>query len=94
MGKMITIKTSTFPEELAVAKTFLEENGIKCLLNDEYLAQITSKGFQLEVAEEDAEKALSLLIEGGFATIDEYKDAPDALTSFVGKIISKLTGDK
>lgn len=95
MNNLITIKTATFLNELSVAKTFLEDHGIPCFIKDEYLVQVhpaaTTQGMQLQVAEEDVKSALQLLIDGGFATIDEYKDYSDPLTRFVSNIISKLT---
>lgn len=98
MNNLITIKTATYQNEIDVAMSFLESNGIKCYLKDEFLAQVypvgTSQGVQLQVAEENVEKALQLLIEGGFATVEEYKEYSDPLTRFVDKIIGVLKGDK
>lgn len=98
MNKMITVKTATFQHELIVAKTFLEDNGIKTFLKDEFLVQLhpatTSQGIQLQVLEKDVDRALELLIEGGFVSVEEYKDYSDPLTKVVAKIIGKLTGDK
>lgn len=91
---MVTIKTATFLNEISVARTFLEDNGIQCFVKDENLVQVhpaaTSQGMQLQVPEEDVERALELLLGGGFATIEEYKEYSDPLTRFVDKIISKF----
>lgn len=98
MNNLITIKTATFQSELDVAMSYLEDNDVKCHLKDEYFAQVhpaaTTQGVQLQVAEEDVEKALKLLIEGGFATVDEYKEYSDPLTRFVDKIIDAFKGGK
>lgn len=95
MNKLITIKTASFPNELAVAISFLEENEIPCFLKDENLVQMyaaaTTQGVQLQVAEQDVERAIALLIEGGFATKEEYKEDDDWLTDFVTKAIDKIT---
>lgn len=71
MDRLVTIKASTIPSELQVAVTYLIDNGIKCILKDETAAQVLPVSVELQVAEEDAEKAVDLLIKGGFITPEE-----------------------
>ena len=97
MDNLITIKTATFTADLAVAMTYLEDNGIKCFLKDENLVQVhpaaTSQGVQLQVMEGDVEQALQLLIEGGFATKEDYADDySDWFTKLVDKAIAAISG--
>lgn len=76
--ELVTIKASDNYNHLAIAKTYLEDNGITCMFKDEYTSQIYSHtnvvgGIKLQVQEEDAPRAVELLIEGGFATKEDYE---------------------
>ncbi|HMM03778.1 MULTISPECIES: DUF2007 domain-containing protein [unclassified Dysgonomonas] len=76
MGEMITIKTSNIPGELAVAKSYLEDNDIYCFLKDELINQVhpyAVGGIKLQVREEDAKQAINLLLEGGFARKEDFE---------------------
>ena len=79
MSNLVTVKISEYPAELAVAQTYLESEGILCFIKDELLSQVYPMaagawgGAKLQVPEEDVEKAVSLLIEGGFAKKEDYE---------------------
>jgi len=77
MSELITIKTSEFVSELAVAKSYLESEGIPCFIKNEQTAMLmpfflNSSGAQLQVLDENAERARELLIEGGFINENDY----------------------
>lgn len=102
MSNLVTIKTANLLTELAVAKTYLEDNGIPCFMKDELAGQVYSigssalGGIKLQVKEEDCEEAIKLLIEGGFATLEDYE--PDKSMLFISRIYEKIAsffkGDK
>ena len=83
MNEFITIKTSTLVSDLAVAKSYLESENILCFIKNEHTAMLQPffsnySGAQLQVLREDAEQAIKLLIEGGFASKDDFEDSdPD-----------------
>ena len=88
---LITIKTSDIPGEMAVAKTYLEDNEIFCFLKDELINQVhpfAMGGTKLQVREEDAMRAIELLIEGGFAKKEDY-EIPESTLRMV-KIYEKV----
>ena len=77
--KLVTIKVFTFLPELYMAKSFLESEEIMCFVKDEIISQVLPLvptifgGVKLQVREEDAEKAIQLLIEGGFAKAEDFQ---------------------
>lgn len=79
MENLVTIKTAGFASELAVAKSYLESEGIESVILGELSSQVyttiafSGGGVQLKVHEEDFEKAVSLLIDGGFAKKEDYE---------------------
>ncbi|MFV0538017.1 MAG: hypothetical protein ACK5M3_11695 [Dysgonomonas sp.] len=68
MDELKTVKTSNFEADLAIAESYLLDNGIECVINKEYLSISTSKGgsARLQVISGDYQRAIELLIEGGF----------------------------
>ncbi|MFT4222506.1 putative signal transducing protein [Dysgonomonas sp.] len=89
----VTVKTSQDYNHLAVVKTYLEANGIICTFKDEYTSQVYSHtyavgGIKLQVQEEDAPKAIELLIEGGFATKEDY-EIPESTKQIV-RVVEKI----
>lgn len=91
--ELVTVKTSQDYNHLAIAKTYLEANGISCTLKDEYTSQVYSYtyavgGIKLQVQEEDAQRAIELLIEGGFAQKEDY-EIPES-TKQVVKVVEKI----
>lgn len=88
---LITIKISNIPGELAVAKTYLESYDIFCYLKDELINQVhpfAMGGIKLQVKEEDAMRAIELLIEGGFAKKEDY-EIPESTVRMV-KLYEKV----
>jgi len=78
MDELLTVKTSDFEAELVVAKSYLEDNGIECMINSIYpTLTMIGGGVKLEVREEDYERAVDLLIKGGFATREDYEPSPE-----------------
>ena len=74
MDELTTIKTSSFEANLAIAKSYLEDNGINCVINSEYLTMmIPGRGSaRLQVMSEDYRRAAELLIEGGFSKREDF----------------------
>jgi len=64
-SKLITIKTFTDSPEAHVVKTHLESEGIKCHLRNEgiieWVLPTTICNVELQVKEEDLEKAMKLI---------------------------------
>ncbi len=74
MDKLVTIKTSDFEANLAIAKSYLIDNGIDCVINSGYISisQPDSGSAILQVREEDYNRAKELLIEGGFSNKEDF----------------------
>lgn len=71
MSNLVTVKSSEFVADLAVAKSYLESEGILSFIKNEQTAMLmpffsNNSGAQLQVLEEDAERAIQLLKDGGF----------------------------
>lgn len=91
--ELVTIKSSENYNHLAIAKTYLEDNGISCTFQDEYTSQVYSNtnvvgGIKLQVQEEDAQRAIELLIEGGFARKEDY-EIPESTKQLV-RVVEKI----
>ncbi|MFV0536722.1 MAG: putative signal transducing protein [Dysgonomonas sp.] len=91
--ELVTVKTSQDYNHLAIAKTYLEDSGIICSFKDEYASQVYSHtyavgGIKLQVQEEDVQRAMELLIEGGFATKEDY-EIPESTMQIVN-IVEKI----
>ncbi|MDH6310824.1 hypothetical protein M2451_003560 [Dysgonomonas sp. PFB1-18] len=77
---------------MAVAKSYLEDNKIFCLLKDELINLIHPVGLggiKLQVKETDAQHAAELLIEGGFAKKEDF-EIPESTMRMV-KIYEKIS---
>lgn len=68
MDELLTVKSSDFETDLAVAQSFLRDNGIECVINREYLSISTTDGgsARLQVLSPEYDRAIELLKEGGF----------------------------
>jgi hypothetical protein len=68
--KFITIKESNTASDLMVFKHLLEKEGVECRLKNEMPDQVTNQTpspfEELQVAESDMEKAVSILRESGY----------------------------
>lgn len=72
---LVTIKTFTFPSEVEVVRSFLEMEGISVYLKNYTASQLSYSigDIDMQVSEEDFEKAKKALIEGGFATAEDFQ---------------------
>lgn len=72
---LITIKTFNFPSEVEVAKSFLEMEGITVYLRNYTASQLSYSigNIEMQVAEEDYDRAKRTLIIGGFATPKDFQ---------------------
>ncbi len=68
MDELLTVKTSDFEADLAIARSYLLDNNINCVINTGYLSVSTVEGdaAKLQVRSEDYERAMELLKQGGF----------------------------
>ncbi len=74
MDRLIIIKTSDFEANLAIAKSYLIDNGVDCIVNSGYISisQPESGSATLQVRSEDYARAKELLIEGGFSKEEDF----------------------
>ena len=72
---LVTIKTFNFPSEVAIVQSFLEMEGITVYLKNYTASQLSYSigDIDMQVAEEDYEKAKAALIEGGFSVPEDFK---------------------
>lgn len=92
MSSMVTIMSSTVANDLFVAKTYLEANDIICFVQDELMNRAypgVTGGAKLCVTERDAIRAAELLIEGNFATKEDF-EIPESTMRMV-RIYEKIT---
>lgn len=95
MNDFVTVKVSNHPADLAVAKSYLEDQGISCFIKDELIGQIyplgsnAFGGAKLQVKESDCSHAVSLLIQGGFAKEEDYK-VPESMLR-ISKLYEKFS---
>ena len=78
----ITIKTATYPTELYLSQTLLEDAGIRTHLKDELTVQADPLisnavgGVKLQVPEEDAFRAIEILKEAGYLNHEDFQPSP------------------
>lgn len=74
MEDFVTVKSSDFEADLVVARSYLLDNGIECVINGEYLSISTSDGesMRLEVKAQDYTRAMDLLFKGGFIKAEDF----------------------
>lgn len=92
MGNLVTLMSSEIPTEIAIAKTYLDNNGVFCFLKDELVAYVHPMalgGVKLQVYEDDAIHAAELLIEGGFAKKEDF-EIPESTLRMV-RIYEKIS---
>lgn len=79
MDNLMTVKTSDFEADLFIAKSYLIDNGIDCVINTGYLTISTEDGVsaKLQVRAEEYKQAIELLIKGDFAKREDYEYIPD-----------------
>ena len=71
---LITIKTFNFPSEVSVVQSFLEMEGITVYLKNLVASQIAYSigDIDMQVSQEDFEKAKTALIDGGFSKPEDF----------------------
>ncbi|MDR1090367.1 MAG: hypothetical protein LBL79_04755 [Prevotella sp.] len=79
MDELKTVKSSDFETDLAVAESYLLDNGIECVINREYLSISTTEGgsARLQVMSGDYQRAVELLVAGGFIEREDLGYMPD-----------------
>jgi len=82
MDKLITVKTFTYPLDLAVVRGRLESEGIRCFVQDEMMAQVNPfysnaiGGVKLQVRESDVARAVEILEEVGLLKESDFRPTP------------------
>ena len=82
MDSFITIKTFTYPIDLAVIRGRLEAEGIDCFAKDELVAQANPflsnaiGGIKLQVRQRDLPRAIEILEEGGYLKESDFRPTP------------------
>ena len=85
MSNFITVKASDIYNDVSIAKSYLEDRGIFCILKDELTNQVhpyAIGGVKLQVSEQDVQEAINLLIEGGFSRKEDF-EIPDSTLRIV-----------
>jgi hypothetical protein len=74
MGDLVTLKSADFAANLAIAESYLTDNGIHCVISGEYLSVgMSGQGAaRLQVMSEDYRRAAELLIKGGFSKRGDF----------------------
>jgi hypothetical protein len=94
MSNLVTIRKFDLPYEAGIPKTRLESENIRCFLQDEYISQVypfsssATGGVKLQVMEEDAEKAIAILKEGGYIKDNDFE--PSGFDVKLYKYFSKI----
>lgn len=93
MSKLVGIRYFQHPNEVVVLKTLLENAAISYFFKDENLTQTMpfytfwSGGIQLQVWEEDVERATQLLVETGYLERDiEIPSQEERLEQYADRI--------
>ena len=69
---LVTVVTFVYPHELGIPRSLLESEGIECFVRDEFIVNINPfysnalGGIKLQVKESNAQRAMEILLEGGF----------------------------
>ncbi len=95
---LVTIKTVTYPHELALIRGYLEAEGVECFVQDEMMAQVYNfysnaiGGIKLQVREEDLDRAMRIMRDGGFLAPEDFV-APRETNPFT-RLFTYLFGKK
>jgi hypothetical protein len=82
LDNFVTIKTFTYPHEVAIIRGRLEAEGIECATQDEMMAQVNPfysnaiGGVKLQVRERDLPKAIEILEEAGYLKEADFLPIP------------------
>jgi hypothetical protein len=69
---LVTVATFVYQHEFGIPRSLLESEGIECFVCDEFTVSVhpfysnAIGGIKLQVNESDAQRAVDILIEGGF----------------------------
>ena len=97
-----TVAVFTYPSEMAIARSFLEAEGIETYVRDELTVQVHNfysnaiGGIRLEVPVAEIETASSLLQEHGYSQYVVYgveqtpDDASDTVAQHIGKSAMRI----
>ncbi|MFR9165264.1 MAG: putative signal transducing protein [Dysgonomonas sp.] len=81
MEELVTIKEFDNMTRLGLVQAYLESEGIFCFVRDEYsrISTYNTEYIKLQVRESDVEKAIGLLIDGGFASPEDFDNSKSSL---------------
>ena len=93
MENLVTVQIFYEPTDVLIPRSLLESEGIECFVKDELTAQVYNVasivgGVKLQVKESDVERAVQILMDGGFLTKEELE--PTGLYKTIGKILDKF----
>lgn len=73
--ELVTVKTFSFPADIAVVQSFLEMEGIEVFVKNMTTHRLVGPicDIEMQVRPEDCEKAKKALIEGGFSTPEDFE---------------------
>ena len=102
MLELVTIFTSDNLPEIDIMKSFLESNGIKCFVANEYIVQanwlysVATGGIQLKIRQEDVAKAKELLSSREELTDvkDKWENPSEQTTNSCPRCGSKNIGNR
>lgn len=74
---LVTIKIFDNIAQSSLVQSFLSSEGIDSFVQDEHMGQLFGVanlfGIRLQVRSVDAQRAIALLIQGGFASAEDYR---------------------
>ena len=93
MENLVTVQVFYEPTNVLIPRSLLESEGIECFVKDELVAQVYNVasivgGVKLQVREKDVEKAVQILMDGGFLTKEELE--PTGMYKVIGEFLDKF----
>ena len=91
----ITVKTFTYPHELAILRSRLESEGIECFVKDELTIETypfysnALGGLKLQVKQSDLKKTIQILKETGYLN-EEIISGPSEMNNKIDSVTSKV----
>lgn len=72
--QLVTVKTFTYPADVAIVQTFMEMRGIDIFMKNLTLTRLTYPiwDIEMQVRSSDYESAKEALIEGGFSKPEDF----------------------
>lgn len=92
MSKLVTIRTFASSLDFEMVKAYLESYDIQVYGQDEivnraYISDVNG-GVKLQVCEAEVERAVELLMEGGYLNKEDMEPSPEI--RFISKILNKF----